>query len=63
MNIADAGKVWGLKTKETQAAIRAELGDDRMRVAMIGPGGENLVPFACIMNGPSTQRAAAVWVR
>jgi aldehyde:ferredoxin oxidoreductase len=52
VNIADAGEIWGLKTKETQAAIRAELGDDRMRVAMIGPGGENLVPFACIMNGP-----------
>ena len=50
--ISDAGKVWGLKTKETQEAIRAELGDQRARVAMIGPGGENLVPFACIMNGP-----------
>ena len=27
--ISDAGKVWGLKTKETQEAIRAELGDQR----------------------------------
>jgi aldehyde:ferredoxin oxidoreductase len=52
VSIADAGAVWGLKTKETQEAIRAELGDKRTRVAMIGPGGENLVPFACIMNGP-----------
>lgn len=50
--IRDASRLWGLKTKETQAAIRAELGDERVRVAMIGPGGENLVPFACIMNGP-----------
>ena len=52
VSIADAGAVWGLKTKETQAAVRAELGDKRARVAMIGPAGENLVPFACIMNGP-----------
>jgi len=50
--IRDAARLWGLKTKETQAAVRAELGDERVRVAMIGPGGENLVPFACIMNGP-----------
>jgi aldehyde:ferredoxin oxidoreductase len=52
VEIRDASALWGLKTKETQEAIRAELGDKRIRVAMIGPGGENLVPFACIMNGP-----------
>ena len=52
VSIRDAGALWGLLTKETQAAIREELGDKRVRVAMIGPGGENLVPFACIMNGP-----------
>ena len=52
VSIRDAGALWGLQTKETQAAIREELGDKRVRVAMIGPGGENLVPYACIMNGP-----------
>ncbi len=52
VTIRDAGALWGLQTKETQAAIREELGDSRTRVAMIGPGGENLVPYACIMNGP-----------
>ncbi len=50
--VRDASALWGLFTKDTQAAIREELGDERVRVAMIGPGGENLVPFACIMNGP-----------
>jgi len=50
--IRDAAALWGLLTKDTQAAIREELGDKRVRVAMIGPGGENLIPFACIMNGP-----------
>ena len=52
VTIRDAGALWGLLTKETQTEIREELGDKRIRVAMIGPGGENLVPYACIMNGP-----------
>ncbi len=49
--IKDARHLWGKETKETQEAIHAELGDDKVQVAMIGPGGENLVRFACIMNG------------
>ncbi len=52
VTIRDAAALWGLLTKDTQAAIREELSDPRVRVAMIGPGGENLVPFACIMHGP-----------
>jgi aldehyde:ferredoxin oxidoreductase len=50
-SIRDAGHLRGMNTKETQQAIRVELGDERMRVAMIGPAGENLVRYACIMNG------------
>jgi len=50
--IRDAHHLWGKNTKETQESIRAELGDSRVRVAMIGPGGENKVKYACIMNGP-----------
>lgn len=49
--IRDAGHLWGKKTKETQEMIRSELGDRRIRVAMIGPGGENGVRFACLMHG------------
>jgi aldehyde:ferredoxin oxidoreductase len=49
--IQDAGHLWGKMTKETQEIIQEELGDNRVRVAMIGPGGENLVKFACIMHG------------
>ncbi|MBN1630437.1 MAG: aldehyde ferredoxin oxidoreductase family protein [Thermoleophilia bacterium] len=52
VTIRDAAPLWGLLTKDTQAAIREELDDKRVRVAMIGPGGENLVPYACIMHGP-----------
>ncbi len=50
-SIRDAGHLWGMNTKETQQTIRAELGDNRVRVALIGPGGENLVLYACIMHG------------
>ncbi|MEE9366513.1 MAG: aldehyde ferredoxin oxidoreductase family protein [Dehalococcoidales bacterium] len=51
VSIRDAGHLWGKNTKETQQMIRAELGDDKIRVALIGPAGENLVRYACIMNG------------
>ncbi len=49
--IRDASHLWGRDTRETQQTIRAEVGDDQARVAMIGPGGENQVRFACIMHG------------
>jgi aldehyde:ferredoxin oxidoreductase len=49
--IRDASHLWGKGTKETQATIRKELGEDRAELAMIGPGGENLVRYACVMNG------------
>jgi len=50
-SIRDASQLWGKNTKETQEAVRAELGDNKIRVALIGPGGENLVRYACIMHG------------
>ncbi len=50
VEIRDAGHLWGSKTRETLKAIRQELGDDRISCSMIGPGGENLVRFACVMN-------------
>ncbi|TEB10326.1 aldehyde ferredoxin oxidoreductase family protein [Pelotomaculum propionicicum] len=51
VSIRDAGHLWGKNTKETQQMIRSELGDDKIRVALIGPGGEKMVRYACIMNG------------
>lgn len=50
VEIRDAGHLWGQKTLETQEAIQAELGDTRVRLAMIGPGGENLNRYACVIN-------------
>ncbi|MCK5590108.1 MAG: hypothetical protein KAI09_03960, partial [Dehalococcoidales bacterium] len=48
--IRDAGHVWGMKTLECQNAIREELGDPGIKVAQIGPAGESLVRFACVVN-------------
>ena len=49
--LKDAGHLWGQETRETQAMIRKEHGDDKIRVSMIGPGAENLVTYGCIMCG------------
>jgi aldehyde:ferredoxin oxidoreductase len=46
----DAGSLWGLDCYETQHHLRDELGDQKVRVASIGPAGENLVLYAAIMN-------------
>lgn len=48
--IRNASRVWGKTTKEAQEAIRNEIGDPLVRMASIGPAGENLVRFACILN-------------
>ncbi len=44
-----AGHLWGKDTHQTHDAIKAET-DPKARVACIGPGGENLVRFAAVMN-------------
>jgi len=46
--LRDAGHLWGLTTAQTEAAIRQAHGDTRVKVAAIGPAGENLVRFASI---------------
>ncbi len=48
--LRDASALWGLATGECQKAIREELGDGKVRVAQIGPAGERLVRYACIVN-------------
>ncbi|MEW6547255.1 MAG: aldehyde ferredoxin oxidoreductase family protein [Bacillota bacterium] len=48
--IHDASHLWGLGTFEAEKAIREELRDPRVRVATIGPAGEHLVRFACVMH-------------
>lgn len=48
--IRPADHLWGKTTLETQEAVREELGEPRARLAMIGPAGEKLVRYACVIN-------------
>lgn len=45
-----AKHLWGRDTADVQSAIRAELGDEKVRVAQIGVAGENGVLFSAIMH-------------
>lgn len=46
----DATNLWGKDTYETQEIIKKELNNDKLRVATIGIGAENLVSYGCIIN-------------
>lgn len=48
--IRDASHLWGKSTGEVQQLICDELNDNRLRVAQIGPAGEKMVRFACIVH-------------
>lgn len=48
--LRDASHLWGLKTGDCQEEIQKELDDKKIRVAQIGPAGENLVRFAAVMH-------------
>lgn len=50
IEIRDASHLWGLGVKETQKRILGELDDPDVKIACIGPAGENLVRYACIVN-------------
>ncbi len=50
VEIKDASHLWGKTTHETTRILREEFGDNLAKVACIGPAGENLVKFACVIN-------------
>lgn len=51
VEIRDASHLWGGKVvSETEAAIKKEIGSNKLHIASIGPAGENLVKFAAIIN-------------
>lgn len=47
--IRKAGHIWGNDTLETACTVKSDLGETKTRVASIGPAGERLVRFACIV--------------
>jgi aldehyde:ferredoxin oxidoreductase len=50
IEIREAGRFWGMGTDEFDRKLMEELGDRRFRTCYIGPAGENLVSYACIVN-------------
>jgi aldehyde:ferredoxin oxidoreductase len=57
VHIKNASHLWGKDTFETNEMIKSELGDSEVKVARIGPAGENLVKIASIMNDYSRSAA------
>lgn len=57
VEIRDAGKLWGKDSSDALDALIEETGENKLRAALIGPPGENLSLFSCVMN--EKHRAAA----
>ncbi|MGC8837674.1 MAG: aldehyde ferredoxin oxidoreductase family protein [Anaerolineae bacterium] len=47
VELRDASRLWGLGAITTEVRLKGELGEE-FQIATIGPGGENLVRYACI---------------
>ena len=50
VEVRPAHHLWGKNIRETEASIKEELGDKRVRVAAIGQAGENLVRIANVVH-------------
>jgi aldehyde:ferredoxin oxidoreductase len=50
IEIKSAKHLWGKSTSETQSILKKEEGEN-VDIVCIGPAGENLVRYACIMSG------------
>lgn len=50
VELRDASHLWGTDTHFTTETLKQELGWEKAKVACIGPAGENMVRFACIIN-------------
>ncbi len=50
VELRPAEHLWGKVTGEAEKLVKEELGSDKIEVAQIGPAGENMVRFACILS-------------
>ncbi len=50
VEIRPADHLWGMTTAACQEAIQEELGEKAARFALIGPAGERMVHYACVIN-------------
>ncbi len=57
VKIEDASEIWGKTTFETVAELRNKYDDDSLRMATIGPAGENMVKYAMINIDTYDQKA------
>ena len=58
VELRDANAWWGLGSITTETALKRELGEE-FQIAVIGPGGENLVNYACISHDFGRQAGRA----
>jgi len=56
-SLEEASGLWGRDTIETEEALRKQKGDDRIKVACIGPAGETRVRYAAIQVTPNRSLA------
>lgn len=49
VELRSAGHLWGKTTKETRRILEVELGDPDVSILCIGPAGEKMVKFACLI--------------
>lgn len=47
--VRPAKHLWGQKIHETNRLLKEEIGDEDIHICAIGPGGENLVRYACVV--------------
>ena len=59
VSIEDASALWGKGTRETTEALCKKHGLECC-VATIGPAGENMLPYACVMNSRSHSAGAGL---
>ena len=50
VEIRDGKRLWGMTTDQAEEAIAEELAGDKVESSIIGPAGENLVKYACIIH-------------
>ena len=50
VTLEDASELWGKGVHETVMAMQEKYGEEDLSVMAIGPAGENLVRFACVIN-------------
>ncbi len=47
--IKDAHAIWGMVTGESEKIIKQQLKENELEMAQIGPAGENMVKYSCII--------------